>query len=97
MYKALEKEERPKTKFETLHEEVDEFMGKAIKWAKEKNLLIEYFEIERRHWNNYTKKDKKFKELANIGGFEMRLGTKLKAYSYNGSIYDMEVEENNSE
>lgn len=96
MYRTLEKEDAPKTKFETLHKEVDKFMGKAIKWAKEKNLLLEYFEIESRHWNNYKKKDKKFKELANIGGFEMRLGTKLKAYSYNGLMYE-EVEENNSE
>lgn len=96
MYRLLDEEDAPKTEFKILHKEVDEFMGRAIKWAREGNLLIEYFEIEKRHWDNYRKADKKFKELANIGGFEMRLGTKLKAYSYNGSMYE-EVEENNSE
>ena len=96
MYRLLDEEDVPKTKFELLHEEVDEFMGRAIKWARKRNLLIEYFEIEKKHWNNYSKKDKKFEELANIGGFEMRLGKKLRAYSDIGEIYE-EFGENSSE
>jgi hypothetical protein len=97
MYKALEKEDRPKTGLKKALYEVTELMDGSMIKAKEDGKDIKYFEVPEWHWNQFMKnkdfrKEAGKKDVSNIGGFEVRKGKKLKTYFGDETHYILEVE-----